>query len=158
MTFLQEPTQRLAEVGQGLDLANPETAKCRKGMNHIVAELAEIRLESLKYLRAMSEPDQFEKLVVCINMVRNYSFNIIMTLGDPEQNLTSIEKANDLLDALDIHIRLRRHVDFLKEQPVSIEQDLNALVGSMKRIRDSLVSFSTSVRTTFDDLKQGRLS
>ena len=155
MAFLDEQTGRLAGVGRdlGLGLANPETASCVTGMNHIMASLAEMRLESLRFLRAMSEPDQFEKLVVYVNTVRNYAFNIIMTLGDPEQDLAPIGKANDLLDALEIHVRLRRRVDLLREQPGSISPDLNALPGSMERVQGSLGDFSKSIRTTFDDIK-----
>ena len=153
MAFLDEQTRRLAEVGQGLGLTNPQAASCLTGMNHIMASLADVRLESLRYLRAMSEADQFEKLMAYINTVRNYSFNIIMTLGDLEQDLTPIEKANDLLDALEIHARLRRRADFLREQPAPNSPDLNALPESMKRIQGSLGEFSVSIRITFDNIK-----
>jgi len=151
--FLQEQTDQLKEAGKGLVLPKPGVEACTKGMNHIIAALADIRLESVKHLCATSEPDQFERLLAYINTVKIYSFKIIVTLGDPEKHLVPIRKANELLDRLDIHIRLSRHVSYLEGQPVSVEQDLNALVGSMQKIRDSLESFSTSVKTIFDQLK-----
>ena len=151
MTFLQDTTDQLK--GLGLELVEPETKACRDGMGHILQALADTKVACRKYLLATSKPEQFQKLIIFIKIARDYSYKIITVLGDPEQHLEPIDVANNLLDAIDIHIRLRRHVDFLEKHPGPMEQDLNALPVSMQRIRDLLDDFSTKAREVFNELK-----
>jgi hypothetical protein len=153
VTFLDKETEQLAEVNRRLALEKPSDKECYEAIDRIMAALAGLKLECLKNLLATSDPDQFEILWNYVKAIRDYSFKIIMTKGEPERDLTLIKTANELLGALAKHIRLGRHVKRLEEQPVSAEQDLNALIPSMTNVDNLMGQFRTSAKTVFDGIK-----
>lgn len=155
MTSIEELANHLDEVKGDInfELTTPETAACLTLMDETTKVLDDMRFECFMRLRATTSHVQFERLQRLVVTVRDLVYDIIRTLGDPEQNFDPISDAAELLDILAIHILLSQNVESLRKQSLPIQEDLNALGVSMGKIRTSLSNFGSSTRRTFTQLK-----
>ena len=133
MTPLQELKARADRIGHALKLGTPQTEDCFTKMAEIEEVLADTKIDCLMHLRATSPYSGFEVLGNVIITIRDSTFKIINTIGDPVRDIEPIILSADLLDALGIHIALRRNLEVLKKQSVPIGQELDDLGSSGQR-------------------------
>jgi len=152
--FLQNPAAALAEVEQSLQLSEPATDAYRESKQKIISVLEAAKLEYTKDLRPTSDVTQFEGLQDLVAKLRDLSYKIIESSGDPpEQPLELLAKAGELLNVVDIHISVLNHVKQLFGQPTSVAADVGSLGVTMKAIMTHLEIFRTEVKKCLLDSK-----
>jgi len=152
--FLDEPTRQVDQADQVLDLAKPETEAYKTTMLELIQALNAAQLECVMDLRPTSDPELFERLQIFITRVRDSSYKIIMAIGNPARDFEPIKAASELLNALDAHIFLGKHVENLSGKPTAIGADVKDLSASIDVVMSRLGGFINKLELTFIRLRR----